>query len=252
MESSRREGWYDYGARFYDPQIGRFTTQDAYAEKYLNLTPYQYGGNNPILFIDFNGDSLVVTGEQSAIDKYTGIVDAGLGGFYTTKVDENGLVTLESTCKEGEMTKEQSAFYDVMSSVTDLEKGNFSVLLVESSENVLIGSFKLESIDVDDVAQFSNGEAASSAGVISHELVEQSAKQLDGSSYPIAHFVKGLGAEDKVNCSTRGSILLSTHTTQNAKGQISGNVDTRYFKKGTTRIVSVHLINNNVTKVDEK
>ena len=50
--------WYDYGARFYDPQIGRFTTQDRYAEKYLNFTPYQYGANNPIRYIDINGDSI--------------------------------------------------------------------------------------------------------------------------------------------------------------------------------------------------
>ena len=47
---------YNYGARFYDPQIGRFTTQDAYTEKYFPLTPYQYAANNPIKFIDVNGD----------------------------------------------------------------------------------------------------------------------------------------------------------------------------------------------------
>jgi RHS repeat-associated protein len=47
--------WFDYGARFYDPQIGRFSTQDRFAEKYFDFTPYQYGANNPILFIDVNG-----------------------------------------------------------------------------------------------------------------------------------------------------------------------------------------------------
>ena len=52
--------WYDYGARFYDAQIGRFTTQDAFAEKYNWMTPYQYGANNPVLMIDINGDSIWV------------------------------------------------------------------------------------------------------------------------------------------------------------------------------------------------
>jgi RHS repeat-associated protein len=47
---------YDYGARFYDPQIGRFGTQDKFAEKYDPLTPYQYGANNPIRYVDMNGD----------------------------------------------------------------------------------------------------------------------------------------------------------------------------------------------------
>jgi len=49
--------WLDYGARFYDPVIGRFHTQDRFAEKYLDFTPYQYGANNPMKYIDINGDS---------------------------------------------------------------------------------------------------------------------------------------------------------------------------------------------------
>jgi len=52
--------WYDYGARFYDPAIGRFTTIDRFAEKYYSFAPYQYGANNPILYIDVNGDSILI------------------------------------------------------------------------------------------------------------------------------------------------------------------------------------------------
>ena len=60
--------WYDYGARMYDAQIGRFFTQDRFAEKYSALSVYQYGANNPISNIDINGDSLVVTINRSGAD----------------------------------------------------------------------------------------------------------------------------------------------------------------------------------------
>jgi RHS repeat-associated protein len=47
--------WYDYGARFYDPQIARWHVVDPLAEKYYSQTTFGYAGNNPALFVDYNG-----------------------------------------------------------------------------------------------------------------------------------------------------------------------------------------------------
>ena len=54
-------GQYDYGARFYDPIVGRFTMIDRFAEKYAVISPYQYGANDPIRNLDIAGDSIIVT-----------------------------------------------------------------------------------------------------------------------------------------------------------------------------------------------
>ncbi len=47
--------WYDYGARFYDPALGRFTTQDPLADERYWVSPYNYVQNNPINRIDPTG-----------------------------------------------------------------------------------------------------------------------------------------------------------------------------------------------------
>ena len=61
-ELDRKGGldWYDYGARMYDATLGRFMKTDRFSEKYVSLSPYQYGANNPVNNVDINGDSIAV------------------------------------------------------------------------------------------------------------------------------------------------------------------------------------------------
>ena len=58
---------YDYGFRFYDPQIARFTGIDPASEQFVWVTPYNYAENNPISNIDLWGlQAFCIHGLQSS------------------------------------------------------------------------------------------------------------------------------------------------------------------------------------------
>lgn len=46
---------YDFGARIYDPRIGRWLATDPLAAKYPFVSPYQFVNNSPLILIDPNG-----------------------------------------------------------------------------------------------------------------------------------------------------------------------------------------------------
>jgi hypothetical protein len=69
--------WYDYGARMYDPGLGRFTGIDPLTQKNNNQSGFVYAINNPIKYVDFMGlDTFLINsyghitshGEESATD----------------------------------------------------------------------------------------------------------------------------------------------------------------------------------------
>ena len=61
LDTTKGLNLYDYGARMYDPTLGRFTTMDPMAEKYYSVSPYAYCGNNPVKYIDPDGKDGVIS-----------------------------------------------------------------------------------------------------------------------------------------------------------------------------------------------
>lgn len=81
--------WYDYGARMYDNQIGKWMVQDSKGEAYYPMSPYNYGLNNPIVNFDPNGKWTVSRHKTLTLQALS---VAGIGGSQAKMIAEYSAV----------------------------------------------------------------------------------------------------------------------------------------------------------------
>lgn len=104
--------WYDYGARFYDPVVGRWWSEDPSSEEEAQevASPFCYVENNPISRNDPDGRiwNYVIGGLAGAAVEYgsqvaANIVDQGLSvGAFTQNIDllDVGVALVEGGCNK--------------------------------------------------------------------------------------------------------------------------------------------------------
>ena len=85
-EFDEETGLYYYGARYYDPRVSLWISTDRFEEKYPNVTAYSFTANNPMKFLDINGDSLRIEDKKLSLLYISGNLYNQNGQKYDGKI----------------------------------------------------------------------------------------------------------------------------------------------------------------------
>ena len=136
---------YDYGARWYDPVLARFTTIDPLCEKYYSISPYAYCANNPVNAVDLDGRKIRLVGNKEQRAELLGLIQSlthdGLN------MDKNGFVSIsgirtynpQKDQPIGSMLISQLVYHDNTVSVEYSRFNNYHTSPEEDKENAYDG-----------------------------------------------------------------------------------------------------------------
>jgi|GEM_PF-3575031 len=157
---------YDMGARLYDPRIGRTPIPDKFKDKYPGISPYAFALNNPIFFVDIDGNVIV--------DKN--------GNVVTIDRDSDGNITgITATNKKGKVIAPDPFTVDMITQVNKTDIGR------ETLNQMDVHKDQFQYREDKTGAETGGGPAQSNTseekGIVTHKMYINTGYETDGTRF---------------------------------------------------------------------
>jgi len=135
---------YDYGARMYDPRLGRWLSTDPLLKKYPGNSPYSYVLNNPLYWIDFDGKDLWIGGNREQAQRdIQSLIPEGYKDRISLTIKDDGQVLFEVSMVSLEEIKSEPGI-DLLNNLINISSNKY---LYEVNDEIADKAFKEQQPD---------------------------------------------------------------------------------------------------------